>query len=526
MFQTLTGPEANQAEAVLVWTRPQGVIPEFARLLKGESPDPARLLSGVEEFVSQLKQFARNVRFVFVATWVRTDRGRGLGMRDWTQEGHSYLLAKMNLHLAQELAGAANIHLLDAQRWLDAAPAARDAKYWFALKSPFTEAVFKACASDLKAALRGCLGQARKIVLVDLDDTLWGGSVGDQGWRDLRLGGPDPVGEAFAEFQTALKELMRRGIQLGVVSRNDRSVALEAFDRLPEMRLRRADLAGWRINWDDKAHNIVELVEELNLGLESVVFIDDSPLERGRVREALPAVLVPDWPADPARYAERLRELDCFDVPAVTDEDRTRSRMYVEQRERHSDLAAFRSVDEWLRSLGIRVSLAPVNDANLKRATQLLNKTHQMNLAGRRLSESELQSWLASNPLRAAQTLAVSDRFGDIGLIGLLRWERRGEELQIVDFVLSCRAMGRKIEETMAALAVEAARAAGAARVIARLVPTDRNRPCREFWHRSGFVEGDGGCFAWSTLSQFAVPDFVAVAATTSAAHEPGRASD
>jgi FkbH-like protein len=513
LFQSLAGQlSADPIDAALVWTRPEGAIPEFARLLEGERVDPARLLSSVEQFAGQVERFARNTRFSFVATWVRSDNGRGLGMRDWKEDGHAHLLARMNLKLAEVLASASNVYLLDSQRWLDAAGAhARESKYWFTMKSPFTEAVFKEAARDVKAALRGLLGQSRKLVLVDLDDTLWGGIVGDQGWEDLRLGGHDHVGEAFVEFQKALKELTGRGIQVGLVSKNDAAVALEAIDKHPEMRLRRQDLAGWRINWNDKARNIVELVEELNLGLQSVVFIDDNPAERGRVREALPDVLVPDWPADPVRYAQTLRQLDCFDQPAVTDEDRGRTRMYVEQRERQSSLAAFPSAAEWLLSLGIKVAVAPLSGSNIKRVTQLLNKTNQMNLSGRRLSESELRGWLAAGPQRAVHALTVSDRFGDVGLTGIVSWQRDGEDLHVVDFVLSCRAMGRKVEETMVHLAVEAARALGATRVLARLIATERNGPCREFWQQSGLQEAEPGLFVWQAAADFPQPACVSL---------------
>src|SRR5262249_271251 len=152
---------------------------------------------------------------------VRTANGRGLGMRDWQEDGHASLLARMNLTLADSLASSPNIHVLDAQRWMEAARPAREPKYWFTMKAPFTEGVCREAARDVKAALGGCLGQSRKLVLVDLDDTLWGGIVGDQGWQDLRLGGHDHVGEAFVEFQKALKELTRRGVQVGLVSKND-----------------------------------------------------------------------------------------------------------------------------------------------------------------------------------------------------------------------------------------------------------------------------------------------------------------
>jgi len=179
-------------------------------------------------------------------------------------------------------------------------------------KLAFGNEVFKEAVKHVKSSLRGIRGKARKIVILDLDDTLWGGIVGDLGWRDLNLGGHDPVGEAFVDFQKTLKSLLNRGIILGIVSKNEESVALDALQNHPEMVLRPDDFAGWKINWSDKAMNIVELVAELNLGLDAVVFIDDNPVERACVKETLPDVLVPEWPEDRMLYKKALLDLDCF----------------------------------------------------------------------------------------------------------------------------------------------------------------------------------------------------------------------
>jgi FkbH-like protein len=496
----------------LVWTRPEAVIQEYAQLIEGHKANTKVALAAVDGFATRLIQFAGNFKALFVATWARSDIGRGLGMLDWTQGGHAYLLAKMNTRLADALADAKGIYLLDSNRWLESAQTARDSKYWFVMKSPFTETVFQVAARDVKAAIRGCAGQSRKLVIVDLDDTIWGGIVGDDGWPHLRLGGHDHIGEAYVGFQKALRELTARGIQLGLVSKNDEAVALEAIDNHPEMVLSRSDLAGWRINWNDKAQNVVDLVGELNLGLHSVVFIDDNPVERARVREALPEVYVPEWPKDPFRFAEMLRTLDCFDQPALTDEDRARTRMYVLDRERKDSAAAFSSLDDWLLSLEIKVRFSSVGEANLKRTVQLLNKTSQMNLSGRKLAEADLPQWLAESVDRQAVAISVTDRFGNLGLVGVLSWQREKDSLEIVDFILSCRAMGRKIEESMVFYVVEAARTVGIAQVTARAIPTKRNGPCLEFWRRSGFVEMQPNLFSWQVSTPYPKPTCVTIA--------------
>src|SRR5204863_164477 len=173
------------------------------------------------------------------------------------------------------------------------------------------------------------------------------------------------VGEAFVEFQRALKRLTRRGVQLAIVSKNDEAAALAAVERHPEMQLRTADFAGWKINWDDKGQNVANLLAAIGLGAESAVFIDDSPIERGRVAHAVPGVLVPEWPADPAKYGEALAALRCFDTPVVTAEDRGRAAMYAAQRRRAGAMSTAGSLNEWLASLEITVTAEARCEANL-----------------------------------------------------------------------------------------------------------------------------------------------------------------
>jgi FkbH-like protein len=506
----LDSPDGHD-QAAFIWTRPEGVVPAYLRLLEAAPVTDDELLAGVRTFAAAIADLAARRKVVLVASWVSSQAGRGLGMLDWTTGGHASTHARMNLALTDVLGPITNVFVLDAQRWLDAAQPARDPKSWFAAKCPFTEAACRAAARDVKAAIRGITGLARKLIVLDLDDTLWGGIAGEEGWQAIRLGGHDTIGEAYADFQRALKTLSRRGVAIALVSKNEEAVALEAFDKHPEMVLRRSDLAGWRINWSDKAQNILELSRELNLGLEAIVFIDDSAAERGRVREALPEVFVPDWPKDPARFGGALRDLDCFDTPAITSEDRARAVMYTQHRERTQSLAACSSVEEWLQSLSVRVTIEPVGDGNLKRSVQLANKTNQMNLRSRRLTEAELKTWLAVSPHRAAVTLTVADRFGDLGLTGFLSWQAAAEEVEITDFVLSCRAMGRHVENLMTHLVVEAARRAGRRTVLARLITTPRNLPCLKFWRGSGFTEPESGVFVWDAAEPYPAPAFIAM---------------
>jgi FkbH-like protein len=505
----LEAPRDGRRDFAVVWTRPEAISPAFARLLAYDEAPLEAVLSDVDAFCDALLHGLARYRLAFVPTWTVPATHRGLGPLD-ARSGATRALTAMNARLMDRLAAAPDLHVLNAQRWLDVAGRGHSAKGWYLGKAAFHPEVLAEAARDLRAAVEGLTGSARKLVVVDLDDTLWGGVVGDVGWANLRLGGHDATGEALADFQRGLKALTRRGVVLAIASKNDEAVALEAIRRHPEMVLRESDFVARRIDWNDKARNVAALAAELNLGLQSVVFIDDNPFERARVREALPEVLVPEWPEDKLLYPGALASLRCFDAPAPSREDAERTRLYATERQRDASRAEVGSLDAWLASLGMKVRVEPLGPANLGRAAQLLNKTNQLNLSTRRLTAAELVAW-AGGEGRTFLTVSVSDRFGDAGLTGLLGLEVRDGVAAVVDFVLSCRVMGRKVEETMVHLAVEAARRAGAREVVAQHLPTPKNRPCLEFWRRCGFEEREGARFAWDAARPYPRPEPIAL---------------
>jgi FkbH-like protein len=494
------------------------MIQSFNTLLTNAPVAMETLLGEVDAYCSLLSNLATRVSTIFVPTWSIPPYNRGLGMVDSYQGGLRHALQRMNLRLAENLQQHNGLYVLESERWLDLAGRnAFNPKLWYLGKVLFSNEVFREAAEDIKAALRGIYGGARKLVVVDLDETMWGGIVGDVGWQGLKLGGHDAEGEAYVDFQLALKALKNRGILLAIVSKNDEATALDAIEQHPEMILRKKDFVGWRINWEDKARNISDLVRSLNLGLQSVVFIDDNPLERGRVREALPEVLVPEWPPDAMLYKSTLLSLRCFDSPALSNEDKQRSEMYAAEKQREDLKASVQSYDGWLETLDLTVTVEEFSQSNQQRIAQLLNKTNQMNLSTRRLSEAELSEWV-NQPHRRLWGLRVSDRFGDSGLTGILSVETSRKEARIVDFVLSCRVMGRKVEETMVSIAVAHALRAGAEHVLAEFIPTEKNKPCLEFWKRSGFMcENDSSTFTWNPQEPYLTPAHIRLVHTSEA---------
>lgn len=504
-------PWAGEPDFAIVWTRPEGVIEPFRRLLAHEPVEASELLAEVDEWIDLLETLEDRVHFAFVPTWTLPADGSSFASSSMNPDGGpGAALLRMNARLVERLGSRSAFHILDATAWLRS-ERPYNPKMWYMSKTPFGNEVFRNALGTVKAALRGISGQARKLILLDLDGTLWGGIVGEVGPEGLRLGGHDPVGEAYVDLQRSLKALTRRGVLLGIVSKNDEEVALDAIRHHPEMVLDLDDFAGWRIDWEDKARNVAALTDSLELGLQSVVFIDDSAVERARVSEALPEVLVPDWPTDPLLYPSALEGLDCFDTPVVSEEDRKRTEMYVVERKRRDERRSVGSLDEWLESLEMTVSAEPLGRENLVRAAQLLNKTNQMNLSTRRMSETGLMEW-AECEGRAMWAFRVTDRFGDSGLTALLGVEVEDDRLRIIDYLLSCRVMGRKVEETLLAVAVAHARSLGLTEVRARYVPTEKNRPCLEFWERSGFEaspEGEATIFRWFCREPYPVPESI-----------------
>ena len=513
--QTILDPGAPgwhpAPDVALVWTRPEGVLETFARVLRGETVPIEQALADVDAFADLVGRLEGRVRTVLVCPWVLPPDRKLFATWSWNDPaGPDRLLARLNARLLERLDARPGFFTLPAPNWLASlGSAAWSPKLWTLGKIPWTNALFQEAALSIQSTLAGIAGRSRKLLLLDLDNTLWGGILGDDGIDGIRLGPPDPVGEAFADFQRAVLALSRRGVALGLVSKNEEATALHAIREHPEMALELRHFAGWRINWNDKAANVADLTHEINVGLDAVVFVDDNPVERARVADALPDVLVPDWPADPANYVRALQALRCFDAPTLSDEDRERSVMYAAERERRVARTEVRDLGEWLETLATVATCEPLGERNLGRAAQLLNKTNQMNLTTRRLAEAELLAWSRTSG-NVFWCFRVADKLGDLGLTGLLSLERHGSGARIVDFVLSCRVLGRRVEETMLAHAIAWARDAGFDEVSAQPIATPKNAPCLRFFRDSVWERDEAETeYRWPTARPFDVPNSV-----------------
>jgi FkbH-like protein len=476
-----------QPDVLVVWTAPHLTLPSVEKMLRFEFDSATELyeeaLSEAEQFADALLHAAGHVGLVLVPTWVLPSYERWIQTLSWRHgTGIANLLARANLLLAEKIASQQNIVLLDSTYWQTSlGRPAYDPRMYAVAKILYSPHLVEKAAAEIRAVLCGSIGSSKKVIVCDLDNTLWGGVVGDDGQHNIRLGAPDPVGECFYSFQTALRGLRARGILLCICSKNDEAFALSVIEEHPAMALRKSDFVAWRINWRDKAENLAGLAEELNLGLDSFVFLDDSPRERDQVRQLLPQVYTPDLPNSPSELAPFVSSLGCFETPSLGTEDFQRTDMYQAERGRRVSLQVGGDVENWLRSLEIEVRVSPLRRDSLARAAQLLNKTNQFNLSLRRLDEKSFWDW-AEEPCNAAYTFNVSDRFGDFGLTGLASLSLAGTEARIVDFVMSCRVMGKRVEEALLGYTLAQARAAGADRINA--VPADgpRNGPAKTFF--------------------------------------------
>jgi FkbH-like protein len=321
--------------------------------------------------------------------------------------------------------------------------------------------------------------------VLDLDNTLWGGVVGDDGPGGLQLGDDYP-GNTYKWFQRAVLGLRDRGILLAVCSTNDAEVVHDVLDSHPEMILRRGDFAAERVNWRPKSENLREIAEELNIGVDSLVLFDDNPVERAEVRSRLPEVRVVDVPSDPALYVLALGDVVEFDMPTVTPEDRSRTESYRAERERRQSETSATSLEEFLASLDMSAEIGPLNPGTLQRVAQLVAKTNQYNLTTRRHSEAELDG-MARTDGGGVYWVRLKDRYGDMGLIGVGILLPAGADALVDSLVLSCRAANRGIEQALLAFLARTARALGYTGLVAEYLATARNHVVADLYPRLGF---------------------------------------
>jgi FkbH-like protein len=404
--------------------------------------------------------------------------------------------------LIRESADEVGVHLIAIDSW--SARQGLDAWHSSSLWHHAKQEIAPAMApfyGDLVGRVIGALrGRTSKCLVLDLDNTIWGGVIGDDGISGIALGQNSATGEAFVEFQRYVLRLSRRGVILAVCSKNDEANALQPFEEHTEMVLKRSDIACFVANWQDKASNLRKIAETLNIGIDSLVFVDDNPYERAQVRSELPMVAVPEIGEDPSSYPSILGSAGYFEAVAITEEDATRTAQYRENAERQKLQAGASDMDSYLKSLEMVLVGGPIDEPNLKRVTQLINKTNQFNLTTRRYTEQDVARFMADDSYFTIQ-LRLLDRFGDSGIICIVIGRVEGEKAFLDTWLMSCRVLGRQVEEATLNIVAAQALEYGANKLVGEYLPTSKNGMVKLLYEKLGFqktTEETDGHSIWS----------------------------
>lgn len=364
-------------------------------------------------------------------------------------------------------------------------------------------------ANDLIGYIIALLGLTSRCIVLDLDNTLWGGVVGEDGFDGIKLG-KGPPGNAYVEFQRILLSLQKRGVLLAINSKNNPEDALKVINEHPDMILRKEHFACLKINWNDKVSNMKEIAEELNFGLDYMVFFDDDPVNREFMCNNLPQVLTVELPKDPAQYVKTLQNMKEFNTLNITDEDIKRGVMYLQQQKRKEFENSAPDLEGFLRNLNTIVSILPADKFTIPRISQLTLKTNQFNLTTKRYQEEEIQRFSKDNKILVG-CAQVEDKFGDNGITSVFIIKNDKPQEWVLDtFLLSCRVMGREIEKGILDYIIKKAKENKIKRIKAEYIPTQKNKPIENFLPNCGFKK-EGNYWIYNCDEEFKVPDFLVI---------------
>lgn len=440
-----------------------------------------------------------------------------LGILDAQLEyGHRRAIEDLNRAMLSVARGIPDVLIVDVARLvgrLGSRPAI-DERAWQTSRSPLAVPLVLALGAECTKFVRALRAGPRKCLVLDCDNTLWGGVVGEDGLGGIRLD-PSYPGSAYLAFQREILNLRERGILLALVSKNNEADVLEVLREHPHMLIRESHLAAWRINWQDKATNLREIASELNIGVDSLVYADDSEFECGLVRELLPDVGVLHLGTEPARFVSHLTEAAFFDSLAFSADDRSRADMYAADRQRRAGVQATGSVEDYLASLEMAALIGPAGPTEIARVAQLTQKTNQFNLTTIRYTEGEIarRAAMAESEIHC---LRLRDRFSDLGLVGIAIVDYHADDATIDTLLMSCRVLGRGVEDAFIAHVAQAASRRGARRLIGTYRPSAKNEQVSAFFPDRGFQPSgeEGGASRWELdleRSQLTTPHWITV---------------
>lgn len=411
-----------------------------------------------------------------------------------TPSSFLYQLRKLNFQLMELASQTKNAFLIDLSTIQNTygRELVHDDKLYYIAKMPLSTNILPEVAKQVLDVIKSLNGKFKKCVILDLDNTLWGGVIGDDGLKSIQIGELG-LGHAFSEFQMWLKELKNRGIILAVCSKNNEDIAKEPFEKHPEMILRLDDISMFVANWEDKATNIRHIQETINIGMDSIIFIDDNPFERNLVKGMIPDITVPELPEDPALYLSYLKSLNLFETASYSENDKDRTKQYQAEVGRTTLQSNFENFDEYLKSLEMEATVHPFDEFEFPRISQLTQRSNQFNLRTIRYTEAEIEQ-IAKDDKYLTLSFSLKDKFGDYGLISVVIMEKQDEKTLFLNtWLMSCRVLKRGMEEFIINSIIETAKENGFSKVIGEYIPTPKNAMVEKIYSKLGFKDlGDG----------------------------------
>lgn len=477
----------SQPDVIILWLATEKLYEDFLDLSLSEREDFA------DSYISKIENYWELVRKNTNAKVIQFNFSE---FNDYVLGQYSskvkstftYQLRKLNYLLEEAMNRNANVYPVDilAIQIQLGQDVFFDAKYYYNAKMNVSTNALPYVANAVTDVLKSMLGKLKKCIVLDLDNTLWGGVIGDDGIHNIEIGELGK-GHAFTNFQRWLKQLKEYGIILAVCSKNDEEIAKEPFVNHEEMILKMEDISIFVANWDDKATNIKKIQESLNIGMDSIVFVDDNPFERNLVRELLDGIEVPELPEDPACYLEFLQRCNYFDTVSYTGVGSDRTKLYQAEFERKKSEALYASLDEYLESLKMVGYAGPFEKSRYSRIAQLTQRSNQFNLRTVRYTEEDIKQ-ISESDEYITLFYTLKDKYGDHGLVGVVIMKQiSDEELFIDTWLMSCRVLKRGMEEFIVNKIMKTAKENGYKKVSAEYIPTNKNKMVQDIYSKMGF---------------------------------------
>lgn len=492
----------------LIFPQAHLCLPNFMKALSNKEYSMKAITEELNFYCNSILILSAQVTNLFVVTFGLTNEHNKFSIQDFNPEfGSKNLLSQINSLLISKLSNTPGLYLIDFNL-ITQDHNFRQRRSWYISKQLFSVNQLEQLSLLTKEAIEILQQKNKKLLICDLDNTIWGGTVGDDGIINIKLGGHDPIGEAFVDIQNYLISLKNKGVLLAVASKNSSRLVTQTFAEHPEMILSESDFISIKTNWDEKYLSIIGITDEIGISLTDCVFLDDNPIEREKIKNRLPEVLTLDPPESPLNYVEFLSSLSCFKVTTQTNEDKNRTELYKVRQKRHDTQNSQKNITHNFYKSNILIEKFSEN--NLMRISQLLNKTNQFNLTTRRLSVDNLKNWASLND-NYVWSYRISDEFGDHGLTGIGSFSVRDENIVVEDFVLSCRIIGYGVEHAILCHLIKEAQKLNKKSLILKYYETHRNIPIKQFLDQSELIKVRPGEYFWDLNVGISFPNMMII---------------